>query len=46
MLLEQYHMKLNQPEDGKLRGAVEKVIAIFRSDLFHALIGSLLYLQV
>ncbi|XP_076806613.1 disks large homolog 4-like isoform X3 [Clavelina lepadiformis] len=37
-LLEQYHLKLNKPGDTPLRDALEKVMVIFRSELFHALI--------
>ena len=39
MLLEEYHSKLSKPDDSILRNALEQVIDIFRSDLFHALIG-------
>ena len=32
-------MKLSKPGDENLRNALEQVMDIFRSDLFHALIG-------
>uniref|UniRef100_H2ZDM5 PDZ domain-containing protein n=1 Tax=Ciona savignyi TaxID=51511 RepID=H2ZDM5_CIOSA len=37
-LLQQYHVKLTKPGDKALRGALEKVMDIFRSELFHALL--------
>ncbi|XP_039250744.2 disks large homolog 4-like isoform X1 [Styela clava] len=37
-LLKQYHLKLNKPDDSQLRDALEKVMDIFRSDLFYALL--------
>lgn len=38
-LLQRYHLKLTQPDDNQLRCALEKVMDIFKSDLFHALLG-------
>lgn len=38
-LLEVYHGKLSTPEDTALKTAIEKVIKLFRSKLFYALIG-------
>ena len=38
-LLEAYHSRLNQPQDRQLRAAMERVILIFKSRLFQALIG-------
>ena len=38
-LLETYHNKLSNPDDTALRTAIEKVIRLFRSKLFFALIG-------
>ncbi|XP_069069253.1 disks large homolog 1 isoform X5 [Pleurodeles waltl] len=37
-LLEQYRSKLNQTEDRQLKGSIERVINIFQSNLFQALI--------
>nr|CAB3238213.1 disks large homolog 2 [Phallusia mammillata] len=37
-LLEQYHNRLDNPDDTPLKGALEKVMDIFRSQLFHALL--------
>ncbi|XP_036373209.1 disks large homolog 1 isoform X16 [Megalops cyprinoides] len=37
-LLEEYRMKLNQTEDRQLRHSIERVINIFQSSLFQALI--------
>ncbi|MEE6501463.1 hypothetical protein FKM82_004194 [Ascaphus truei] len=37
-LLEEYRSKLNQTEDKQLRKSVERVIGIFQSNLFQALI--------
>jgi len=42
-LLEDYHSKLNRPQDKQLRTAIERVIRIFKSRLFQALLGKLLY---
>lgn len=38
-LLEDYHAKLVLPEDKQLRLAIERVIRIFKSRLFQALLG-------
>lgn len=38
-LLEKYHEKLTKPQDRALRGAIERVIRIFQSRLFLALLG-------
>lgn len=38
-LLEDYHSKLTQPGDRPLRNAIERVIRIFKSRLFQALLG-------
>ena len=38
-LLEDYHAKLTGTDDRQLRSAIEKVIRIFRSRLFQALLG-------
>lgn len=37
-LLEEYHAKLNRSEDRQLREAIERVITIFKSRLFQALL--------
>ncbi|XP_053088063.1 disks large homolog 1 isoform X5 [Pangasianodon hypophthalmus] len=37
-LLEEYRSKLNQPEDAQLRHSIDRVISVFQSSLFHALI--------
>lgn len=42
-LLEEYRSKLNQPEDAQLRHSIDRVISVFQSSLFHALIGKHLY---
>lgn len=45
-LLEDYHSKLIKPQDRQLRLAIERVIRIFKSRLFQALLGkSLLVLN-
>ena len=44
-LLEQYHSKLTNPKDAALRNALERVIKIFRSRLFYALIGKQCFVQ-
>ncbi|KAH7728002.1 disks large 3-like [Aphelenchoides avenae] len=36
-LLEEYHAELNRPSDVELKVAIEKVISIFKSNLFQAL---------
>ena len=38
-LLEDYHSRLTKPQDRPLRNAIEKVIRIFKSRLFQALLG-------
>jgi hypothetical protein len=38
-LLEDYHEKLTKPQDKQLRLAIERVIRIFKSRLFQALLG-------
>ncbi|XP_035276973.1 discs large homolog 1-like protein isoform X7 [Anguilla anguilla] len=38
IILEEYRTKLGQTEDGQLRHSIERVIDIFQSDLFQALI--------
>lgn len=38
-LLEDYHSKLVKPQDRQLRLAIERVIRIFKSRLFQALLG-------
>ncbi|XP_046454181.1 disks large 1 tumor suppressor protein-like isoform X3 [Daphnia pulex] len=37
-LLEEYHTKLTSPQDKQLRAAIERVIGIFKSRLFQALL--------
>jgi len=37
-LLEEYHSRLNKPQDRPLRNAIERVIRIFKSRLFQALL--------
>ncbi|XP_048247341.1 disks large 1 tumor suppressor protein-like isoform X6 [Haliotis rufescens] len=37
-LLEDYHSRLNKPQDKQLKNAIERVIQIFKSRLFHALL--------
>ncbi|CAG7732539.1 unnamed protein product [Allacma fusca] len=39
-LLEDYHSKLTKPQDKQLRLAIERVIRIFKSRLFQALLGT------
>ncbi|KAL6448942.1 hypothetical protein ACFW04_000584 [Cataglyphis niger] len=38
-LLEDYHAKLTRPQDKQLRLAIERVIRIFKSRLFQALLA-------
>lgn len=38
-MLEEYHAKLTSPQDKQLRSAIERVISIFKSRLFQALLG-------
>lgn len=45
-LLEDYHSKLVKPQDRQLRLAIERVIRIFKSRLFQALLGKLVYLTL
>lgn len=40
-LLERYYEKLNKPQDRALRMAIERVIRIFQSHLFLALLGKI-----
>lgn len=40
-LLEDYHSRLGGPQDRALRIAIERVIRIFKSRLFQALLGEL-----
>ncbi|CAH0406908.1 unnamed protein product [Chilo suppressalis] len=42
-LLEDYHSKLVKPQDRQLRLAIERVIRIFKSRLFQALLGKILH---
>lgn len=42
-LLEEYRSKLSQPEDAQLQHSIDKVIGIFQSSLFNALIGKHLH---
>ncbi|XP_043508404.1 disks large 1 tumor suppressor protein-like [Frieseomelitta varia] len=44
-LLEDYHAKLTRPQDKQLRLAIERVIRIFKSRLFQALLGECLSQQ-
>ncbi|XP_077561467.1 disks large 1 tumor suppressor protein-like, partial [Haemaphysalis longicornis] len=37
-LLEEYHSRLSKPQDKQLRNAIERVIRIFKSRLFQALL--------
>uniref|UniRef100_A0A672Z3B3 L27-1 domain-containing protein n=1 Tax=Sphaeramia orbicularis TaxID=375764 RepID=A0A672Z3B3_9TELE len=39
LLLEEYRAKLNHTEDRQLRHSIQRVIDIFQSNLFQALIG-------
>jgi len=41
-LLEDYHAKLTRPQDKQLRLAIERVIRIFKSRLFQALLGKVI----
>lgn len=45
-LLEGYHSKLTKPQDHALRNAIERVICIFRSQLFHSLLGMCVQLMM
>lgn len=42
-LLEDYCQRLSSPADKQLRIAIEKVIYVFKSSLFQALLGSLFF---
>lgn len=42
-LLEDYHSRLSEPQDRALRIAIERVIRIFKSRLFQALLGKFSY---
>lgn len=42
-LLEDYHSRLSAPQDRALRIAIERVIRIFKSRLFQALLGKWKY---
>lgn len=44
-LLEDYHSKLIKPQDRQLRLAIERVIRIFKSRLFQALLGEFIELS-
>ncbi len=37
--LEEYHATLTRPSDDELRLAIERVIGVFKSNLFQALLG-------
>ncbi|NXU53143.1 DLG1 protein, partial [Turnix velox] len=41
MLLEEYCKKLKKPEEQQLKKAIRKVMGIFKSSLFQALLGKL-----
>lgn len=41
LLLEEYRAKLNHTEDRQLRHSIQRVIDIFQSNLFQALIGTI-----
>lgn len=45
-LLEDYHNKLTEPQDKQLRVAIERVIRIFKSRLFQALLGKHVILKI
>ncbi|NXL51502.1 DLG1 protein, partial [Podilymbus podiceps] len=40
VLLEEYCKKLKKPEEQQLKKAIRKVMGIFKSNLFQALLGS------
>lgn len=47
LLLEDYCKKLKKPEEQQLKKAIKKVMGIFKSSLFQALLGiGMLYLLV
>ncbi len=43
--LEEYHATLTRPSDDELRLAIERVIGVFKSNLFQALLGMWRYCQ-
>uniref|UniRef100_A0A8B9JHB1 L27-1 domain-containing protein n=1 Tax=Astyanax mexicanus TaxID=7994 RepID=A0A8B9JHB1_ASTMX len=43
-LLEDYCSKLKKPEEQQLKSAIQRVVGIFRSSLFQALIGESLHM--
>lgn len=45
-LLEDYHARLSEPQDRALRIAIERVIRIFKSRLFQALLGKYIYIDI
>lgn len=45
LLLEEYRAKLNHAEDRQLRHSIQRVIDIFQSNLFQALIGTILFVH-
>ena len=45
-LLEEYHSQLQRPGEKQLRTAIERVIRIFKSRLFQALLGEEHYYSV
>uniref|UniRef100_A0A8C8XXU4 L27-1 domain-containing protein n=1 Tax=Panthera leo TaxID=9689 RepID=A0A8C8XXU4_PANLE len=45
-LLEEYCKKLRKPEEQQLKNAVKKVMGIFRSSLFQALLDCVAYVCV
>uniref|UniRef100_A0A667WW02 L27-1 domain-containing protein n=1 Tax=Myripristis murdjan TaxID=586833 RepID=A0A667WW02_9TELE len=38
-LLEEYSLKLRKPEEQQLKTAIQRVMVIFKSNLFEALLG-------
>uniref|UniRef100_A0A3B3Z6C9 L27-1 domain-containing protein n=1 Tax=Periophthalmus magnuspinnatus TaxID=409849 RepID=A0A3B3Z6C9_9GOBI len=45
-LLEEYCTKLTKPEEEQLKTAIERVMGIFKSNLFEALLGNCLTTNV
>ncbi|NXM78896.1 DLG1 protein, partial [Serilophus lunatus] len=45
VLLEEYCKKLRKPEEQQLKKAIRKVMGIFKSSLFQALLGSFIKKQ-
>lgn len=45
-LLEDYHARLSEPQDRALRIAIERVIRIFKSRLFQALLGECITIDI